>query len=56
MRRAARWEGAVPLFLSARHGHPPPVDEVRDLVEYDCVVVTVTGGPFEVRPGRFQPD
>ena len=25
---------AVPLFLSATHGHPPPVDEVRDLVAY----------------------
>jgi alkanesulfonate monooxygenase SsuD/methylene tetrahydromethanopterin reductase-like flavin-dependent oxidoreductase (luciferase family) len=34
MRRAARWDGAIPLFLSARHGHPPPVDEVRDLVAY----------------------
>jgi hypothetical protein len=34
MRRAARWEGAVPLFLSAKHGYPPPVDEVRDLVAY----------------------
>ena len=34
MRRAARWDGAVPLFLSASHGHPPPVDEVRDLVAY----------------------
>ena len=34
MRRAARWDGAIPLFLSATHGHPPPVDEVRDLVEY----------------------
>ena len=34
MRRAARWDGAVPLFLSATHGHPPPVDEVRDLVAY----------------------
>jgi Luciferase-like monooxygenase len=34
MRRAARWDGAVPLFESARHGHPPPVDEVRDLVAY----------------------
>jgi alkanesulfonate monooxygenase SsuD/methylene tetrahydromethanopterin reductase-like flavin-dependent oxidoreductase (luciferase family) len=34
MRRAARWDGAVPLFESARHGHVPPVDEVRDLVEY----------------------
>jgi alkanesulfonate monooxygenase SsuD/methylene tetrahydromethanopterin reductase-like flavin-dependent oxidoreductase (luciferase family) len=34
MRRAARWDGAVPLFLSARHGFVPPVDEVRDLVAY----------------------
>ncbi|MGK4584392.1 LLM class flavin-dependent oxidoreductase [Kitasatospora sp. HPMI-4] len=34
MRRAARWDGAVPLFTSARHGHIPPVDEVRDLVAY----------------------
>jgi alkanesulfonate monooxygenase SsuD/methylene tetrahydromethanopterin reductase-like flavin-dependent oxidoreductase (luciferase family) len=34
MRRAARWEGAVPLFLSAGHGQPPPVGEVRDLVAY----------------------
>jgi alkanesulfonate monooxygenase SsuD/methylene tetrahydromethanopterin reductase-like flavin-dependent oxidoreductase (luciferase family) len=34
MRRAARWDGAIPLFLSATHGHPPPVDEVRDLVAY----------------------
>jgi alkanesulfonate monooxygenase SsuD/methylene tetrahydromethanopterin reductase-like flavin-dependent oxidoreductase (luciferase family) len=34
MRRAARWDGAVPLLMSARHGHAPPVDEVRDLVEY----------------------
>jgi alkanesulfonate monooxygenase SsuD/methylene tetrahydromethanopterin reductase-like flavin-dependent oxidoreductase (luciferase family) len=34
MRRAARWDGAVPLFLSAKHGHIPPVDEVRDLVAY----------------------
>jgi alkanesulfonate monooxygenase SsuD/methylene tetrahydromethanopterin reductase-like flavin-dependent oxidoreductase (luciferase family) len=34
MRRAARWDGAVPLFASARHGHTPPVDQVRDLVAY----------------------
>ena len=34
MRRAARWDGAVPLFLSAGHGHPPPLEEVRDLVAY----------------------
>ena len=34
MRRAARWDGAVPLFESAGHGHPPPVEEVRDLIAY----------------------
>ncbi|MFF7244945.1 LLM class flavin-dependent oxidoreductase [Embleya sp. NPDC008237] len=34
MRRAARWDGAVPLFASARHGHAPPVEQVRDLVAY----------------------
>lgn len=34
MRRAARWDGAVPLFTDARHGHVPPIDQVRDLVAY----------------------
>ena len=34
MRRAAGWDGAVPLFTSAGHGHVPPLDEVRDLVAY----------------------
>ncbi|BCL28355.1 hypothetical protein GCM10017557_32140 [Streptomyces aurantiacus] len=34
MRRAARWDGVVPLFETARHGHVPDVAEVRDLVGY----------------------
>jgi alkanesulfonate monooxygenase SsuD/methylene tetrahydromethanopterin reductase-like flavin-dependent oxidoreductase (luciferase family) len=34
MRRAAAWDGAVPLFLSARHGYPPAPAEVRALVDY----------------------
>jgi hypothetical protein len=34
MRRAARWDGAVPLFTDARHGEIPPVGQVRDLVAY----------------------
>jgi alkanesulfonate monooxygenase SsuD/methylene tetrahydromethanopterin reductase-like flavin-dependent oxidoreductase (luciferase family) len=34
MRRAARWDGAVPLFTAATHGHAPPADQVRDLVAY----------------------
>jgi alkanesulfonate monooxygenase SsuD/methylene tetrahydromethanopterin reductase-like flavin-dependent oxidoreductase (luciferase family) len=56
MRRAARWDGAIPLFVSATHGHAPPVDEVRDLVAYvrghrdgD------TGRPFEVVLGGASP-
>jgi alkanesulfonate monooxygenase SsuD/methylene tetrahydromethanopterin reductase-like flavin-dependent oxidoreductase (luciferase family) len=34
MRRAAKWDGAVPLFKSARHGDTPSPDELRDLVNY----------------------
>jgi hypothetical protein len=34
MRRAAAWDGAAPLFESARHGYPPSPDEVRELVAY----------------------
>ncbi len=34
MRRAARWDGAVPLFTTAGHGQIPPVDQVRDLIAY----------------------
>ena len=34
MRRAAGWDGAVPLFETARHGYVPEAAEVRDLVDY----------------------
>jgi alkanesulfonate monooxygenase SsuD/methylene tetrahydromethanopterin reductase-like flavin-dependent oxidoreductase (luciferase family) len=34
MRRAARWDGAVPLFMSATHGHVPPLEEFRELVAF----------------------
>lgn len=34
MRRAAQWDGAVPLFDSARHGQAPSPDDVRDLAGY----------------------
>jgi alkanesulfonate monooxygenase SsuD/methylene tetrahydromethanopterin reductase-like flavin-dependent oxidoreductase (luciferase family) len=34
MRRAARWDGVVPLFTTAGHGHVPPIDQVRDLIAY----------------------
>jgi alkanesulfonate monooxygenase SsuD/methylene tetrahydromethanopterin reductase-like flavin-dependent oxidoreductase (luciferase family) len=56
MRRAARWDGAVPLFTTARHGHIPPVDQVRDLVAY--VHRHRTGHrehPFEIVLGGASP-
>jgi alkanesulfonate monooxygenase SsuD/methylene tetrahydromethanopterin reductase-like flavin-dependent oxidoreductase (luciferase family) len=34
MRRAARWDGAVPLFESAPHGQAPSPEEVRELAGY----------------------
>ena len=34
MRRAAKWDGAVPLFKSAPHGEAPSPDEVRDVAGY----------------------
>ena len=55
MRRAARWDGAVPLFLSAKHGYPPPVDEVRDLVAYVRGRRDDPGMPFEVVLGGASP-
>jgi hypothetical protein len=52
MRRAAEWDGAVPLFESARHGQAPSPDEVRDLVDY---IARHRGdqvdGPFDVVVG-----
>ncbi|GAA4534637.1 LLM class flavin-dependent oxidoreductase [Amycolatopsis samaneae] len=33
-RRAARWDGVVPLFKTAGHGRIPHLDEVRELVGY----------------------
>jgi alkanesulfonate monooxygenase SsuD/methylene tetrahydromethanopterin reductase-like flavin-dependent oxidoreductase (luciferase family) len=52
MRRAAEWDGAVPLFESARHGHAPPPHEVRDLVEYIARQRGERAGtPFEVVVG-----
>ncbi len=34
MRRAAEWDGAVPLFESARHGEAPAPSEVRELADF----------------------
>ncbi|WP_086829693.1 LLM class flavin-dependent oxidoreductase [Allokutzneria sp. NRRL B-24872] len=53
MRRAARWDGVVPLFTNARHGVPPAVDDVRELVSY--VREHREEGPFEVVVGGVSP-
>src|SRR3954468_22257387 len=34
MRRAARWDGVVPLFGEHRHGDVPPVEVVREVLAY----------------------
>ncbi|MDT8911738.1 LLM class flavin-dependent oxidoreductase [Amycolatopsis sp. PS_44_ISF1] len=53
MRRAARWDGVVPLFADARHGEAPPAEQVRELVEY--VHEHREPGPFEVVVGGASP-
>ncbi|WP_093261963.1 LLM class flavin-dependent oxidoreductase [Saccharopolyspora shandongensis] len=56
MRRAARWDGVVPLFKTAGHGHPPRVDEVRELVGYvERHRVDRRSDPFEVVVGGVSP-
>ncbi|MEU1541546.1 LLM class flavin-dependent oxidoreductase [Actinacidiphila glaucinigra] len=58
MRRAARWDGAVPLFETARHGHVPDVAEVQELVGYVRTQrTTEVERPFEiVLGGATSPD
>ncbi|MFI9407760.1 LLM class flavin-dependent oxidoreductase [Nocardia sp. NPDC052316] len=55
-RRAARWDGVVPLFTGATHGHVPPVDELRDVVTYVREHRKVDQDkPFEVVVGGVSP-
>ena len=53
MRRAAQWDGVVPLFTSAGHGVLPPVDEFREVVAY--VNAHRADGPYEVVVGGVSP-
>jgi hypothetical protein len=56
MLQAARWDGAVPLFTSARHGQVPPVDQVHDLVAYvHQHRADRQDGPFEIVLGGVSP-
>ena len=54
MRRAARWDGAAPLYEDARHGRPPSAAQVREVVEYVGEHRTATG-PFDVVVGGVSP-
>lgn len=52
MRRAAQWDGAVPLFRSAGHGSPPSAAELGELVEYlDGHRTGRAGEPFDIVVG-----
>ena len=56
MRRAARWDGVVPLFKTARHGQIPDAGELGELIAY---IERHRGGrrgePFEVVIGGTTP-
>jgi len=60
MRRAARWDGAIPLFRAARYGNAPAAADVREVVAYlgaerraigiDAPLEMVVGGESPVDP------
>jgi alkanesulfonate monooxygenase SsuD/methylene tetrahydromethanopterin reductase-like flavin-dependent oxidoreductase (luciferase family) len=55
MRRAARWDGAVPLFQNANHGEAPPVDELRELTAYLRQNRTDPAAPYDIVVGGISP-
>ena len=55
MRRAARWDGAVPLFLNANHGEAPPVEDLRDLMTYLGDHRADPTTPYDVIVGGISP-
>ena len=55
MRRAARWDGAVPLFRNANHGEAPPVDELRELVAFLREQRGDRSTPYDVIVGGISP-
>ncbi|TYB49210.1 LLM class flavin-dependent oxidoreductase [Actinomadura chibensis] len=54
MRRAARWDGAVPLFGPGSHGYAPSADDVRELTGY-VRRHREDDGPFEIVVGGLSP-
>ncbi|MEV0838924.1 LLM class flavin-dependent oxidoreductase [Actinocatenispora sera] len=55
IRRAARWDGVVPLFTDARHGEVPSIGAVRELVDYVRAQRADRDGPFEIVLGGASP-
>jgi alkanesulfonate monooxygenase SsuD/methylene tetrahydromethanopterin reductase-like flavin-dependent oxidoreductase (luciferase family) len=55
MRRAARWDGVVPLFASARHGQVPDAGELAELIDYVTTHRADRDVPFEVVVGGATP-
>jgi hypothetical protein len=55
MRRAARWDGVVPLFTTARHGVVPSAEQVRDLADYVRQQRDQSERPFEIVVGGISP-
>ncbi|TDO46764.1 luciferase-like monooxygenase [Kribbella sp. VKM Ac-2527] len=55
MRRAARWDGAVPLFLNANHGEAPGAEDVRELMTYLNDQRDDRTTPYDVIVGGISP-
>ncbi|MER5949368.1 LLM class flavin-dependent oxidoreductase [Streptomyces sp. NPDC001904] len=55
MRRAARWDGAAPLFADALHGVPPHPDRLAEVVAYVQEHRDAPGEDFEIVVGGLTP-
>ncbi|MFD7154278.1 LLM class flavin-dependent oxidoreductase [Kribbella sp. NPDC059898] len=55
MRRAARWDGAVPLFANANHGQAPAAEEVRELIAFLEQQRAGRTTPYDVIVGGISP-
>ncbi|MBO1337806.1 LLM class flavin-dependent oxidoreductase [Streptomyces sp. VRA16 Mangrove soil] len=55
MRRAARWDGAAPLFTDALHGVPPRPERLAEVVSYVREHRADPEAPFEIVAGGLTP-
>jgi alkanesulfonate monooxygenase SsuD/methylene tetrahydromethanopterin reductase-like flavin-dependent oxidoreductase (luciferase family) len=56
MRRAARWDGAIPMLSGAWQAEPPPMAEVRAVGAYLREARRGADGPFDLVLGGSSPD